>query len=340
MSYRSSILVPSCDENQAYYSCKPCPQSCRDEPVACFKMCLQGCSCKPGYVLEFPKSTKCIAREMCTLCGQNEIFDADKECTEPNRVFSPCHGHCPKTCEKNKICTAVCTAGCVCKDGMVLHNGKCIMESKCPITKCTEPNQVFSLCDGHCPKTCDKHQGCPEICSPGCVCKDGMVLHNGKCMLESKCPITEDNNCLKNQVWDSCGTACPINCENVHNPQDFCTMQCVPECFCVKPYIFLSGKSGPCVLPKDCPTYKYENCLKNQVWNSCGTACPRNCENFRNAPDLCKMQCVPDCFCVKPYIFQSGKSGPCVLPIICPPNKLQNCAREMFLNTYWGVVWQ
>ncbi|KAG8429381.1 hypothetical protein GDO86_020320 [Hymenochirus boettgeri] len=59
--------------------------------------------------------------------------------------------------------------------------------------------------------------------------------------------------CPPNQIWESCGTACPLNCQNFRNPPEVCTLQCVLGCFCAAPYVFLSGKSGPCVLPKKCP---------------------------------------------------------------------------------------
>ncbi|XP_053307408.1 venom peptide SjAPI-2-like [Spea bombifrons] len=61
-----------------------------------------------------------------------------------------------------------------------------------------------------------------------------------------------DKRCLSNQEWLSCGSSCPLNCENYQNPPQFCTMNCVIGCFCKEPYIFRSGKSGPCVLPRQC----------------------------------------------------------------------------------------
>ncbi|XP_075045829.1 chymotrypsin-elastase inhibitor ixodidin-like [Mixophyes fleayi] len=55
----------------------------------------------------------------------------------------------------------------------------------------------------------------------------------------------------------------------------------------------------------------------HQVYRSCGTDCPENCENF-GQPIACTLQCVRGCFCQDPYIFQQGKSGPCVLRGHCP----------------------
>ncbi|KAM4652243.1 uncharacterized protein O3C94_014606 [Discoglossus pictus] len=60
---------------------------------------------------------------------------------------------------------------------------------------------------------------------------------------------------LQNQVWQDCGTQCPKNCENINEQGGFCIMSCAAKCFCRSPYIFKSGKSGACVLPKQCPGY-------------------------------------------------------------------------------------
>ncbi|XP_041425696.1 venom peptide SjAPI-2-like [Xenopus laevis] len=62
----------------------------------------------------------------------------------------------------------------------------------------------------------------------------------------------ESQSCPPNQLWDGCGTACPLNCQNFRNPPLGCIEICVPGCFCKKPYVFLSGKSGLCVLPRHC----------------------------------------------------------------------------------------
>ncbi|XP_077312557.1 cysteine-rich venom protein 1-like isoform X2 [Lithobates pipiens] len=64
----------------------------------------------------------------------------------------------------------------------------------------------------------------------------------------------EEKKCrFANQVWDSCGSACPMNCERLQNDPGMCTMNCVPGCYCRSPYIFRSGTSGPCIQPKQCP---------------------------------------------------------------------------------------
>ncbi|XP_053307405.1 von Willebrand factor-like [Spea bombifrons] len=110
-----------CDINQQYYECKPCTDGC-DGPMACPKICEPGCDCSPGFVLQSKEPRICVKKEQCIYCR------------EPNQVYSQCYGHCPATCDVNKICLMICKPGCVCVEGMVLHNGKCIPLSECPKT--------------------------------------------------------------------------------------------------------------------------------------------------------------------------------------------------------------
>ncbi|XP_077312345.1 uncharacterized protein LOC143933353 [Lithobates pipiens] len=198
------------------------------------------------------------------------------------------------------------------------------------------------------------------------------------------------------QVWNSCGTACPDNCQNYRDVNRPCAKICGRGCFCRKPYVFKNGDSGPCTHWKLCPrtyteyyehykekSYNFTNFQNgerlllqlglisqdvdhdqmetlssfskrppptsslpplwmkqkskrhplhsfgvdgsipqckhpNQVWSSCGTACPDNCQNYRDVNRPCITMCVPGCFCRKPYIFQNGKSGPCTHFRSCP----------------------
>ncbi|KAG9465310.1 chymotrypsin-elastase inhibitor ixodidin-like isoform X2 [Eleutherodactylus coqui] len=62
-----------------------------------------------------------------------------------------------------------------------------------------------------------------------------------------------DPRCEENQHWDNCGTRCPARCDIVGRIGMKCPNGCVRGCFCNEGYMFLSGKSGPCVRPEDCP---------------------------------------------------------------------------------------
>jgi hypothetical protein len=54
-----------------------------------------------------------------------------------------------------------------------------------------------------------------------------------------------------NEIHESCGTACPITCENHNNPPKMCIEICKSGCFCKSPYI-RNAKTGKCVLTRDC----------------------------------------------------------------------------------------
>jgi hypothetical protein len=93
----------------------------------CPEICIQGCVCEPGYVLN--NNDKCVKLEDCT----NEIV-----CDDPNEEYLKCGTSCPLTCENldnnntNKLCTEPCVEGCFCKAGYVLNNNrKCVLPNEC-----------------------------------------------------------------------------------------------------------------------------------------------------------------------------------------------------------------
>ncbi|XP_077271571.1 chymotrypsin inhibitor-like [Temnothorax americanus] len=54
--------------------------------------------------------------------------------------------------------------------------------------------------------------------------------------------------CPRNQVWTTCGSACPPSCNS--QPNQPCTLQCVIGCQCKQG--FLLNFSGNCVDPSQC----------------------------------------------------------------------------------------
>ncbi|RWS22447.1 scavenger receptor cysteine-rich protein-like protein [Leptotrombidium deliense] len=142
--------------------------------------------------------------------------------------------------------------------------------------KCGE-NQVFDSCGTTCPTTCenkDEQDGiCTDDCQVGCRCKDGYVLHGGKCILPKQCPPMkkqqnkpkkqqQDNSlwekpkkCGKNEHWSRCDTTCPRTCEHVIRGQKdediVCTLDCMSGCFCNDGYV---RKGKRCVRESECFT--------------------------------------------------------------------------------------
>ncbi|KFM75510.1 Tissue factor pathway inhibitor, partial [Stegodyphus mimosarum] len=57
-------------------------------------------------------------------------------------------------------------------------------------------------------------------------------------------------------------------------------------------------------------------CPKNQHYETCGSACPLTCKNYKNPPKVCVLMCVSGCFCDKGYLKTDDDQ--CVKPDECP----------------------
>lgn len=56
--------------------------------------------------------------------------------------------------------------------------------------------------------------------------------------------------CGTNEHWESCGTTCPLTCENYDNPPWFCVLRCDIGCFCNEGYV--RSSDGRCIKPEEC----------------------------------------------------------------------------------------
>lgn len=125
--------------------------------------------------------------------------------------------------------------------------------------------------------------------------------------------------CPPSSTYSTCGTACPLTCENYQNPPTICTRQCVIGCFCDSGYV--RNANGQCVLPEECP--QQQMCPPFSTYNECGTACPVTCENysdsgisFNSCVDI--DECVAGCFCNEGYVQYSIANNWCTKPNNCP----------------------
>lgn len=147
--------------------------------------------------------------------------------------------------------------------------------------------------------------------------------------------------CANGKVYETCGTACPLTCENYQNPPQICPAVCRQGCFC--PAGLVEYNNG-CVAPSDCPgrycntefqearlIYYYPfmslatpTCSNRKVYEACGTACPLTCDNYQNAAAIpCTLQCVQGCFCPQGMVESNDR---CVAPSDCPAgNKKNTC---------------
>ncbi|XP_013142384.1 PREDICTED: zonadhesin-like [Papilio polytes] len=319
--YRNSsrICVPAsecfpskkCDiSNKCKATCdEPNPKNC---PYQAATENVEGCKCKPGYVLS-DKNGECIRIEECPVeTGCNG---------DSNAVITKCPPPCPSTCDSpnetpcKKSCLPV---GCKCKDGFILSklNGLCIKPENCTGGNPCR-NGVFSTCTNKCPYNyCPINDSPPDYnctatspCRSGCVCR---FNHKKKSMTEDQCILASDCppvNCTRpNEVWDSCPSAC-LNegCENAGKKTPICytlILNCDPRCVC-KPNTY-RDKNNVCVPVDQCPTPPVV-CGENEV---------ETCKFDDDDTEL--SVCKPKCDCKENYSRDS--SGQCVPDTPCPPN--------------------
>ena len=107
------------------------------------------------------------------------------------------------------------------------------------------------------------------------------------CLLCST-PLTPDPRCRGDHVYKECGSHCGSTCQNLYGPQPVCDESCFEGCFCSDGLIPLSSNSSKCFYRDECPPPR---CPGDKVFTTCGTACPRTCEN-KNEIIPCTLQCV------------------------------------------------
>ncbi|CAF4650323.1 unnamed protein product [Rotaria sp. Silwood1] len=113
-----------------------------------------------------------------------------------------------------------------------------------------------------------------------------------------------------------CGPTCIETCN--YKPR-ICTANCRFGCFCKHRYVRKSNAIGsPCILKRQCSNKKTSSkCGENQVYDQCGSACPRSCKDlfYPQKPKFCTLQCVAGCFCEE-GLYRT-ENGACVQPKEC-----------------------
>ncbi|XP_075459350.1 von Willebrand factor-like [Ascaphus truei] len=241
-----------------------CPLTCQNyqsPPTFCTYNCNPRCACDEGYILLWKGSSTCLTKDQCP-------------------VSKDVSGTCIGT-PSNSI------TGSLKKEANYLIFATHISYRKrvCP------PHMHFDTCDTSCPITCQNYRFppmvCPLNCNPRCACDEGYILSwkgSSTCVKKDQCPINK--GCPYNMHYDTCGTGCPLTCDNYRQPL-ICTKDCKTGCFCNDGFVQLSNGSSICVEKNQCPVCKELGCEgKHREYKKCGSACPKNCANS-NRPPAC-----------------------------------------------------
>ncbi|CAL1266706.1 unnamed protein product [Larinioides sclopetarius] len=328
----------TCGENEEYRGCgSACPTTCANlgKNVMCTMQCVPGCYCAKGLVRN--DQGKCVRPEECPQNSVATTGNPGDMCTK-DEEYQECGSACPATCEnigKNLPCTLQCVPGCFCKKGLVRSDqGDCVEPQECPENSvattgnpgdmCTE-DEEYQECGSACPSTCEnigKNLPCTLQCVPGCFCKKGLVRNDqGDCVEPEECP---QRNCGEDEMYLSCGSACAPTCSTLGRTDFACIALCVPGCFCTDGLV--RNDQGECVEPEECPqdvtpipAVPKDSCREDEVYLTCGSACPPTCSTLRRTDVACISLCVQGCFCRDGLV--RNDQGECVEPEECPQKK-------------------
>lgn len=323
----NAFVAPDCGPNGEFKSCgSACEPTCANpKPTICTLQCVMGCFCKPGFMKN--EKGECVRPENCEAQNKKMLFayPPDMQCKE-NEVFMPCGSACPPTCANphaSPICTKQCVIGCFCKPGYLRQeNGECVSAEKCGVPAMQDPvcageNEEFRQCKG-CDATCtDAHPICPRICVQGCACKEGHVRNtNGKCIKKEQCPKINALNlmmmppvCKGNEVFKTCGTACPATCDNPH-PSAICTKNCVIGCFCKEGY--LKHANGMCVPAANCQEPVAISSSNDRPFGD-DILCPTDREIYIEDDLAAQYNCMQSCDTPLPFMIR----GRVIIPKKC-----------------------
>ncbi|XP_019849765.1 PREDICTED: papilin-like [Amphimedon queenslandica] len=118
-------------DGQVFQECRSCPATCSNPEIACAAVCIPGCGCPDGKLID-EKNNICVDREDCSIEGGGTAVG--HSCPIAGQVFQRCRS-CPATCSNpNRICTLECRPGCGCPPGHVIDeaNKRCVPLDKCP----------------------------------------------------------------------------------------------------------------------------------------------------------------------------------------------------------------
>uniref|UniRef100_A0A667YJF4 SCO-spondin n=1 Tax=Myripristis murdjan TaxID=586833 RepID=A0A667YJF4_9TELE len=324
---RQETQVERCEDRGRTYhdSCaNQCPRSCTDlwEHVQCLQgACHPGCRCPEG---QLSQDGHCVPVTECR-CGvpsgngtlefspgENLTMDCNTcvcengtlVCTKlPCPVYEPWSqwGPCSASCEhghrtRTRPCHDV-EGGPSCTD--TIQRESC--DLPCP------GGQVFSVCAGSCPYTCEDlwpdTQCLPGPCTPGCTCPPGQVWYKGSCVPHANCPCSPRSLPFGDQSWN-------ISTEEITEaplPPGMTIQHLCNTCVC-QGGVF-NCTSEPC-----------DACPDGERWGRSVSedvpVCERSCEEiYASSPVNCSRS-AEGCVC-QDGLYRNTE-GVCIIPALCP----------------------
>eukprot|EP00486_Rosalina_sp_Unknown_P002764 CAMPEP_0201577772 /NCGR_PEP_ID=MMETSP0190_2-20130828/24271_1 /ASSEMBLY_ACC=CAM_ASM_000263 /TAXON_ID=37353 /ORGANISM="Rosalina sp." /LENGTH=654 /DNA_ID=CAMNT_0048010147 /DNA_START=54 /DNA_END=2018 /DNA_ORIENTATION=- len=325
-----TTMTPTClGENKEYDTCGSyCPKSCNNllyfDTIACVDMCVEGCFCKDGYVLDIEGN--CVMEEDCDELDMSstttdapsgcEIIDCDTSggevCAEDDgsgsagcvvigdtcegcfRLGMPC-GTCPDDINSFGACD-----GCTWQETYI--GAKCADTiSQCPDPTCEE-NEEVSNCNGHCRPTCETGEFifCTLQCEPGCNCKEDYILDekDGVCIPIEDCPTTIEPSTIEPSTTDMAST------DEIGTPGDVCGLPVDGDCDSCRAQCGTCsdgtqwGCCGECYYDEDgetCTGFKPRECPGcDDITCETGEECVEDSDGIGNAG------CVEDATTIEP----------------------------------------
>ena len=163
-------------------------------------------------------------------------------------------------------------------------------------------NEVYA-CQAPCVATCaSQPRTCAGTCVNACYCKSGYVRatsnSSSPCIEVSKCPGSNSTNDSSSE-----------NTESENTESDDTESEDTES----------GDTESEDTESIDTDSDDSEECGENEEFNSCGSSCPKTCDDFAypisTKPKICTAVCVLGCFCKSGYY--KNKKGKCVKSSEC-----------------------
>ncbi|TSK16074.1 SCO-spondin [Bagarius yarrelli] len=228
------------------------------------------------------------------------------------------------------------------------NTNSCLPE--CPL------GQVFSLCAGSCPFSCQDlwpdSQCVAGPCTPGCSCPPAMVMLNGSCMPFSECPCSSSSlplelaNVTLDLLQDEFppGTIIPHLCNSCWSEWSTCSVSCGSGLQHSSRFIVQHRKYGG----RECEGYSHRSrmctrpdcvCPEGERWrrsmSESERVCDRGCvDMYSSEPLNCTEVSTLSEGCVCEDGSYRDAEGRCVIPALC------QCEGEDGILREAGFEWE